>query len=544
MATSSAVRAPLHDALDSEIRRLDLLLVKAWRLLAAFGVVVGLLVGVALDLRHGPASALVCALGFVWFTAQARWIAKTKSTTPIWIGTVIEATLPSIFLVVIAETQGAAYALGSYVPPMVFTALVLAGAARLRPLPTLVIGVFQGLGFVVLYHVKLRAMLPPDEAGKALFSPEMQWSRGASFAVGGGVTFVVTQALKRAIGRAERSVRALDLFGKYRLEERIGAGGMGVVHRATYCPEGGFERVVAIKLLHAHLLSEVRFIDAFREEAELSARLVHANVVQVFDFGRVRDAYFLAMEHVDGITLAEFLRRMVSLGRNLSEASAVWITREVLLGLAHAHHVARDPKGELLRVVHRDLCPSNVLLSFSGDVKISDFGVAKALRDAAFSQTATILGHVGYMAPEQARGEPIDERSDLFAVGVVVWELLAMQSLFRSSADASALLSIMRGDVRRIRLVRPAVSPDWEPFFDRALAAEPAHRFATADAMREALERIAPEGAQRPPELLPLLELIRETRSIDQAAPPANTRSTVVDTRDRPSSSALARAGD
>jgi serine/threonine-protein kinase len=536
MATSSAVRAPLHDALDSEIRRLDLLLVNAWRLIAAFGVVVGLLVGVMLDLRHGPASALVCAVGFAWFTVQARWIAKTKSATPIWIGTVIEGALPMVFLVVIAETQGAAYALGSYVPPMVFTALVMAGAARLRPLPTLLIGVAQGVGLVVIYHAKLRAMLPPDEVGKPLFSPELQWSRAVSYSLGGGVTYVITQALKRAIGRAERSVRALDLFGKYRLEDRIGAGGMGVVHRATYCPEGGFERVVAIKLLHPHLLSEPRFIDAFREEAELSARLVHANVVQVFDFGRVRDAYFLAMEHVDGLTLSDFLRRMASLGRTLSEPAAAWIAREILLGLTHAHSVARDPKGELLRVVHRDLCPANVLLSFAGEVKITDFGVAKALRDAAYSQTATILGHVGYMAPEQARGEPIDERSDLFAAGVVVWELLAMQSLFRGSADASALLSIMRGDVRRIRLVRPEVSPEWEPFFDRALAADPAGRFESAEAMREALERVVPGCTQRPTELLPLLELVKETRASEPDTR-ADTQSTVVDSGARPSRS-------
>jgi serine/threonine-protein kinase len=398
-----------------------------------------------------------------------------------------------------------------------------------------VIGVLQGLGLVVIYHAKLRAMLPPDEVGKPLFSPEMQWSRAVSYSVGGGVTYVITQALKRAIGRAERNVRALDLFGKYRLEERIGAGGMGVVHRATYCPEGGFERVVAIKLLHPHLLSEPRFLEAFREEAELSARLVHANIVQVFDFGRVRDAYFLALEHVDGLTLSEFLRRMASLGRMLTEAAAVWIAREILLGLAHAHRAARDPKGELLRVVHRDLCPSNVLVSYAGEVKITDFGVAKALRDAAYSQTVTILGHVGYMAPEQARGQPIDERSDLFAVGVVVWELLAMQSLFRGSADASALLSIMRGDVRRIRLVRPEVSQEWEPFFDRALAADPAGRFESAEAMREALERIAPQGAQRPAELLPLLALVKETRFIDESTSRANTQSTVVDAGDRAS---------
>jgi serine/threonine protein kinase len=311
---------------------------------------------------------------------------------------------------------------------------------------------------------------------------------------------------------------------------------MGVVHRATYCPEGGFERVVAIKLLHPHLLSEPRFIDAFREEAELSARLVHANVVQVFDFGRVRDAYFLAMEHVDGLTLSDFLRRMASLGRTLSEPAAAWIAREILLGLTHAHSVARDPKGELLRVVHRDLCPANVLLSFAGEVKITDFGVAKALRDAAYSQTATILGHVGYMAPEQARGEPIDERSDLFAAGVVVWELLAMQSLFRGSADASALLSIMRGDVRRIRLVRPEVSPEWEPFFDRALAADPAGRFESAEAMREALERVVPGCTQRPTELLPLLELVKETRASEPDTR-ADTQSTVVDSGARPSRS-------
>ena len=529
MPTGSLLRAPLHDALDGEVRRLDLLLVRAWQILAAAGAFIGLVVGAVFDYRHGPASAVVCGVGFVWFSIQVRWLAKTRSVAPIVWGTLFESTLPPIFLVVIAETQGADYALGSYVPPMVFAALVLAGAARLRPLPTLFVGVFQGVALVVLYHVKLRNMIPPEELGKPLMSPGMQWSRGFSYVLGGAVTYVVTRALRQAIGRAERSVRALDLFGKYRLEQKIGSGGMGVVHRATYCPEGGFERTVAVKMLHTHLLDDPRFISAFREEAELSARLLHDNIVQVMDFGRVRDAYFLAMEYVDGLTLSEFLRRVRALGRPTSEATTVWIGNAILSGLVYAHSIARDARGEVLHVVHRDLCPSNLLLTWSGDVKISDFGVAKALRDAAFSQTNTILGHVGYMAPEQARGDPIDERSDLFAVAVVLWEVLAQQTLFRKGAEASTLLSIMRGDVRRIRLVRPDVHEGWEAFFDCALATEPQRRFPTAESMRRALAELAPSADRRPVELTALLALVKETRDIDTAAPPEQTRSTVMD---------------
>jgi len=404
-----------------------------------------------------------------------------------FVGHIVEATVPWGFLLVLHATQGPTYALGSWVPPLLVGVLIISATARLRPLAPLVLGTSGGIVFITLYWLLLKAGVPADADPAILYGTTMQVSRACSLAFGGLIASIVTFRLRELIGRAERAVREQELFGKYRLEAKIAAGGMGVVHRAVYCPEGGFERVVAVKMLHTELAEQAPFLAAFRNEAELSARLVHPNIVQVLDFGRAGDAYFMAMEFVDGMTLGELARRAEGGQRVLSPALVAWIGHEILGGLQHSHAGARDGEGRLLRVVHRDLCPANVLVSRSGQVKIADFGISRALRDANVSVTRTVAGHLGYMAPEHARGEPIDERIDLFAVGVILWELLALRRLFHRGAEAATLLALMSGEVPDIRSLRPDLDPAWGALIERAVAPDPARRFESARAMLSAI---------------------------------------------------------
>lgn len=488
------LRAPLDEALDDEMRSLDLRLAGAWRILGAVGVIGGILVWKLLGFIEGPAVSALSAVGVVWFTAQLAWIRSAAGTPnaalPIRVGMYVETIIPSAFLVALALTRGPVDALGSYVPPMLYGCLIVAGIARLRPTSTIFFGLTNAVAFLLIYFGYLRAHVTAEDARRAFTSPGMQVTRAMSFAAGGALAFVVTQALRRAIGRAERNVRSHDLFGKYRLGPKIGAGGMGVVHQAVYCPEGGFERVVAVKLLHPHLADQAKFIAAFREEAELSARLVHPNIVQVMDFGRIGDSYFLAMEFVEGLTLGGLMKRIQRSKRPMDVDVAVWIALELLAGLSHSHAVARDGDGATLHVVHRDLCPANILVSASGEVKISDFGVAKALRDATFSETKTIAGHLGYMAPEQVNAQPIDERCDLFAVGIMLWELLTNESLFRRGSEGLTMMALLHHDVPAVASRRDGLSELWDGFFATALAPHRADRFESAADMGAALRRV------------------------------------------------------
>ncbi len=483
----SALRAPLDEALGAEIHELDLGVARLWQILAAIGIVGGLFVDWVLAFEEGKSISALSVVGFIWFTIEREWLSRPSSKLAVQLGTFVESITPTAFLLAIAETRSAADALGSYVPPLLFAAITIAAIARLRTLTVVFFGCVNGLLFLVFYFLRLQDMLSPEEALRPLLSPGMQLVRATSFVAGGGLAYLITRALRRAIGRAERNVRSNDLFGKYRLEEKIGAGGMGTVHRAIYCPEGGFERTVAVKLLHPHLADKPEFISAFREEAELSARLVHPNIIQVLDFGRFGDSYFLAMEYVEGLTLSVLMKRAARAKKRFDADDVAWFARELLLGLAFSHEGARDAEGRRLHVIHRDLCPANVLVSASGELRISDFGIAKALRDATFSETKTVAGHAGYMAPEQIRADPLDERCDLFAVGVILWECLSGKPLFRRGTEGLSALAILNHEVPPLAGVSAEVATTWDPVLRRALAAEPSSRFQTATEMAAAI---------------------------------------------------------
>lgn len=455
--------------------------------MSVVGVFLGLGVGLALRTRFGFVQGGFSVLSATWFFAYGRALDRARVGRRLrFVQALIESALPWVSMLLVASSQGPVYALGSWVPPVLFFALMLVGVARLRPILCLAYGFAGAVLFPAVYFAILRRHLPP--LAPLFAQPSMQATRALTMAASGVLCAILARGMLGAIGRAESTVRAQDLFGKYRLVREIAHGGMGFVFEAVYCPEGGFERRVAVKRIHPHLAATERFVEAFRDEAKLSARLAHPAIVQVLDFGRIDDSYFLVMEYVEGMTLGAMMQRTKD--RPLPPELVGHVLREILGGLAYAHEGARGADGRPLRVVHRDLCPPNVLVSTNGEVKLTDFGIARSLADASESLTKHVSGHAGYMAPEQARAEAFDTRADLFPVGVIAWELFAQRRLFASSSPTASLLALLNDEVLPITVLCPHLDERWAKFIARALAREPDARFASAQEMLDALDAI------------------------------------------------------
>ncbi len=485
---------------------MDRLVLYAWQGVAALGLLVGACSAILLP-QFGTGPMLGVLPFLVVFVAIGRLARRSNAPAValFWAQVAVESTLPWVFVCLLARTQGPEYALGSWVPPMLYACVVCVGILRLRPLVPVVVGVLGTVQYEMLYALYVRPQLSEAALQLPLFGTRMQVVRGVSIAVSGALCSAVAVGLRRAIGRAAKTARAQDLFGKYRIEERIASGGMATVYAATYCPEGGFARPVAIKRIHPHLAREASFVDAFRNEAELGARLVHPNIVQVLDFGRVEETYFLAMEFVDGVTLGALMRHTRAASIALSPSLVAWVGAQMLEGLAYSHAGASDQEGNLLRIVHRDLSPANVLVSRNGQVKLSDFGIARALRDTHAYVTVSVVGHMSYMAPEQASGNKTDERSDLFAIGAILWELLCGTTLFRREHEATTLLAVLNDPVPVPSATRAGLGDSWDAFLARALERDPARRYPTAREMADALKAILGRVGQPQGEELPEL---------------------------------------
>jgi serine/threonine-protein kinase len=275
-------------------------------------------------------------------------------------------------------------------------------------------------------------------------------------------------------------------FGRYTLLERLAVGGMAEVFRAKITSSHGFEKVVVIKRILPHLAADATFVAMFIDEAKLTAQLTHPKIVQILDFGDVSGQYFTALEYVDGFDALGLLRVAAQKRIHIPRSLGVFIVSELLEALDYAHN-ARDMSGAPMQIVHRDISPSNIFLSKRGDVKLGDFGIAHTQRRESKTQAGTLKGKYGYMSPEQVVGRPIDARSDLFAVGVVLAELLTGRRLFTASADLDVLLKVR--DVRLDRLDK--YGADMPPALDRivrkTLQKNPRERYQTAVEFRDAL---------------------------------------------------------
>jgi serine/threonine-protein kinase len=271
------------------------------------------------------------------------------------------------------------------------------------------------------------------------------------------------------------------ISAKYRLGERIGGGGMAEVFRATLIGAEGFSRPVAIKRMLPSLSSDPAFGEMFINEARIAALLHHENIASIVDFDRDDEGrYYLVMELIQGVDLREVERA----GYIAPEISA-YIIGEVLRGLDYAHELVHD--GTQLRIVHRDISPHNVMLSWSGGVKVVDFGIAKALAATGISRTGQLKGKVGYMSPEQAHGHQLDGRSDLFAVGVMFHELLTGNRLFQGSTEPEVLARLLTQPIAHPGEVRPGVPEDFAKVAMRLLERNRDDRYKSAQDAREAL---------------------------------------------------------
>jgi serine/threonine-protein kinase len=269
----------------------------------------------------------------------------------------------------------------------------------------------------------------------------------------------------------------LDRLGEYELLERLGVGGMAEVFRARLTRAEGFEKTVVVKRILPHLTRDPEFVRMFIAEAKLAAQLIHANIVQVSDFGSLDGQLYIVMDFVDGLNL-----RQVQDAGPVGVAEAVLIASEVANALVFASSQA---------VVHRDVSPQNILLSRHGEVKLSDFGIAKAA-DSSLGNTATgtLKGKIQYMAPEQLRGEPVDARSDIFSLGVVLWELLAGRVLFSGPTELGILERRKAGwPLDRPSKYNSEVPPGLDQVVLKSLEDRPDRRFSTASELAGALER-------------------------------------------------------
>ncbi|MEQ1504346.1 MAG: protein kinase [Myxococcota bacterium] len=281
-------------------------------------------------------------------------------------------------------------------------------------------------------------------------------------------------------------------LGAYRVLDALGRGGMSTVYLATRDGYGGMRKVLAIKVLDGRHAEDPRLVELFVAEARLSARANHPNVVQVLDAGRDSGRYYLVMEHLPGRSLHQLVAREHRWPRPLPLRLQLGILVQVLDGLHHLHEL-RDHHGAPIGVVHRDLSPENVVVSFDGAIKVIDLGLAST-RNLAKGE---IVGKPTYMAPEQARGELVDRRVDVFSAGVIGWELVARTRLWGALDPAEILLSLrMRSPVAALGSVVPAVDPALDAILARALRVEPDERYATcaefADALRGYLARSIP----------------------------------------------------
>jgi serine/threonine-protein kinase len=255
---------------------------------------------------------------------------------------------------------------------------------------------------------------------------------------------------------------------RYELLDRIGVGGMAEIFRGKAVAAGGFEKPVAIKRILPHLSQDKRFVELLIAEAKVLSLLKHRNIVQIFDVGLGDDGkYFLVMEYVDGKDLGAIQKALEQRRRRIPFDLALHIGAEICEALEHAH-TARAPDGKPMNLVHRDVSPSNVLLSLSGEVKLTDFGIAK--RAEQETQAGAVRGKFAYISPEQARNEAITPRSDVFSVGILLWELVTNRRLFSQFTDLEALRAVREGKVTRPRAVDPQLDADIDALIMSALA--------------------------------------------------------------------------
>jgi eukaryotic-like serine/threonine-protein kinase len=280
----------------------------------------------------------------------------------------------------------------------------------------------------------------------------------------------------------------MKTLGRYRIMLRVATGGMAEIFLGCRTGEGGFEKLAAVKRILPHLTTDETFVEMFMDEARITATLSHGNIAQIFEFGRAGRSYFIAMEYVPGLSLRAIMGLSKKRQQPAPPGLAAYVLTQVCAALAYAHERS-DPYGKPLGIIHRDISPSNVLLSFSGEVKLIDFGIAKAARRTSKTAAGELKGKYAYMSPEQAGGEEADRRSDIFSAGVLLYELLSNENPFRAHNDLETLAKVRLAQVPLPTSTLRGSEIMLYEIATRAMHRDPAKRFDSAGEMQEALER-------------------------------------------------------
>jgi serine/threonine protein kinase len=280
-------------------------------------------------------------------------------------------------------------------------------------------------------------------------------------------------------------------FGKYRLLRKLGSGGMAEAYLAEQEGHAGFARTVVVKRVLPHLADRPEFTRMLVHEARVAARLQHDNIAQIYDLGHVGDTYFITMEYVAGVDVGVLGELADAQHRApLPLGPVVRVILDVCAGLHHAHR-ARDTLGRPLGLVHRDVSPPNIMVTPEGTAKIIDFGIAKATEEVGETVTGALKGKHAYMSPEQVRGRPVDARSDQFAVGILLWELVASQRLFRRDADFLTVSAVVEDEAPVLSQVRPGLPERLDHIAARALEKDPDDRYPSCEELADDLENLA-----------------------------------------------------
>ena len=424
----------LQDYLRQDLIPRETSIARFMRGMTAFGCVAALsfgkLIGWPLALSLAVMTALLCG----YYTYVLRLLRQGQFHPAFqWVDSAVTVSIPAAICVIDLSFYNAVYALTTP-PAFAWGALITVCALRAGRKLAYAAATLVAVEYLALYFFLLLPRLPPDSL--STLTPPMIVLRAVFLFSYGPLTALLAGHLERKAAEALRAIREKDVMGKYFLHERLGVGGMAEVFRATYNPEGGFEKQVAVKRVLPAYTDNEEFLTLFRREAELGSMLIHPNVVQVLDLGRHQGTLFLAMEFVDGLPLSGLLQKLPS-GR-LPPAAVTYIGMEVAAALAYVHS-RTGPTGEPLHLVHRDLNPPNLLLSRIGEVKLSDFGVARAAHQASVTQVQMVRGKAGYMAPEQAYARPLDGRTDLFALGLTLHEALTGRRVLQGDSDAALM---------------------------------------------------------------------------------------------------------
>lgn len=281
----------------------------------------------------------------------------------------------------------------------------------------------------------------------------------------------------------------IEQFGKYLLLEKLAVGGMAEVYLAKSAGANGLSKFVAVKRILPQYSTNDEFIEMFKEEAKVAINLNHSNIVSIYDFGIEKLQFFIVMEYVEGRNLRQILNELKKANKGISIEQAVFIVKEAAAGLDHAHRCTDSKTGKPLNITHRDMSPQNIMISFEGEAKVIDFGIAKAEKETEATKAGTLKGKFAYMSPEQAEGLSIDPRTDVFALGIILWELLANDRLFTGSNEAAILRKVRDCHVPPIRKINPLVPAELERIVMKALAKDKNVRYQTAANMQKDLNR-------------------------------------------------------